>query len=79
MKENLISDFFEYKTGSSYPPLDNEDYKPDKYTCKICGWSFTHRNGGMFGATELMIENMNYPSKLQKEHFDIHVAKGDIE
>lgn len=49
MKFNLISDYFEMKSGSKcWPSSDPADSPFDKYTCKLCGWSFSKVMHGYF-------------------------------
>ena len=72
MKENLISDYFTVKSGSKvWPSSDPADSPIDKFTCKICGWSFHHQ---MYGHYNPEFGNpFDEVGKIQKEHLLIHI------
>ena len=81
MKENTISDYFDEKWGSGmWPPLDKDKDTAspcNTYTCKICGWEFSERLFGSFSQHDP--DPFEEVKRKQREHFDIHVAKGEIE
>ena len=72
MKNNLISDYFDVKRGSKiWPSTDPTDSPVDKFTCKICGWSFYSRMYGSF--SPLDTNPFDEFERKEKEHFLIHV------
>ena len=72
MKYNLISDYFDVKSGSKqWPPIDPTDSPVDKFTCKICGWSFFHV---MYGSYNSLSGNpFDRVEEMEKEHILIHM------
>ncbi len=69
IQANLLSDYFEEEQGSkNWPSSDPKDSPYNKFTCKLCGWSFKAR---MYGGFPLGYDPYTAVEKTQRQHLSV--------